>query len=123
MSTHRGAAEMSASHFEMEILDAYGRGRRDERANRRGPTLLLGAMLCLAVVGALFLVLSAYKGSFSGGGHLFDRQLAQWRDGDHGDQADVDRIRTRTRAHGEQAENTNYERPPGAEGNWVVFSR
>jgi hypothetical protein len=61
---------------EGELQQAYHRGRRDERARRRRSPLVMLAVSLTALVGAGILAVSAWQGSFTGGGAVVDRQIA-----------------------------------------------
>jgi hypothetical protein len=63
------AAEASAG-------DAYDRGRRDERARRRGSPLLNVLLLIVVVIGAALIYFAIQNGSFSSGGAVVDRKLS-----------------------------------------------
>lgn len=66
----------TSAALEGELHEAYNRGRRDERARRRrSPLVMLGVSLT-ALVGAGILAVSAWQGSFSGGGAVVDQQIA-----------------------------------------------
>jgi len=55
----------------------YERGRRDERARRRGSPLLGFVMLLIAVVGGAMVYLAAREGSFTNGGKVVDHALSE----------------------------------------------
>ena len=52
--------------------EAYGRGRRDERARRRKSPFLVIGLALVAAIGGVLLVLAAREGSFREGGALMD---------------------------------------------------
>jgi hypothetical protein len=58
-----------------DLREAYERGRRDERANRKRRPLVMTMTFLLALVGVVLLALAAVTGSFSRGGGVVDRQL------------------------------------------------
>jgi hypothetical protein len=62
---------------EADIRAAYDQGRREERRRHRSHPILGLAVAVLAIVGAALLGLAAMTGSFSNGGHVADRQLAE----------------------------------------------
>jgi hypothetical protein len=62
--------------------EAYDRGRRDERARRKSHPIFWGVVLLLAIVGGLYLALTAINGgSLSRGGQVMEAnvQAAQQR--------------------------------------------
>jgi hypothetical protein len=66
----------AAPPLEGELKEAYQRGRRDERARRRRSPLAMLAVSLTALAGAGILAVSAWEGSFTGGGAVVDRQIA-----------------------------------------------
>lgn len=65
-----------APALEGELHEAYQRGRRDERARRGRSPLAMLAVSLTALVGAGILAVSAWQGSFTGGGAVVDHQIA-----------------------------------------------
>jgi len=61
--------------------DSYERGRRDERARRRGSPLLTLLVVLIAAAGGALVYLAAREGSFSGGGQVVDHTLSHAADG------------------------------------------
>lgn len=61
---------------EDELIKAYQRGRRDERARRRRSPLTMLVVSVTALMGAGILAVSAWQGSFTQGGALVDHQIA-----------------------------------------------
>ena len=55
--------------------DAYDRGRRDERARRRGSPLLTILLLIVVAIGAVLIYFAIQNGSFSSGGAVVDQKL------------------------------------------------
>ncbi len=56
--------------------DAYDRGRRDERARRRGSPLLTILLLIVVAIGAVLIYFAIRNGSFSSGGAVVDQKLS-----------------------------------------------
>jgi hypothetical protein len=54
---------------------AYARGRRDERARRRGLPVGSGLLLLVALAGLFVVALSVYEGSFTRGGQVVDQHI------------------------------------------------
>jgi hypothetical protein len=59
-----------------DIDAAYDRGRRDERARRRGSPLLAFLLLILAVAAGLMIYLAVRQGSFAAAGAVIDNALS-----------------------------------------------
>ncbi len=72
----RSPAAIDPLPTEGELHKAYQRGRHDERAHRRRSPLIMLGVSVSALVGAGILAVSAWQGSFSGGGAVVDRQIA-----------------------------------------------
>lgn len=69
--------ERLAPHVDKgDLKDAYERGRRDERARRRGSPLAVLLLVLVAVAGAGIMYLAMREGSFTGGGQVVDRNLS-----------------------------------------------
>jgi hypothetical protein len=58
-----------------DLREAYERGRRDARAQRRRHPLGMGITFLLALVGVALLALAAINGSFGRAGGVVDTQL------------------------------------------------
>jgi Tfp pilus assembly protein FimT len=56
--------------------DAYDRGRRDERARRRGSPLMTFVLLIVVAIGAVLIYFAIQNGSFSRGGAVVDQKLS-----------------------------------------------
>lgn len=65
-----------APPLEDELMQAYQRGRRDERARRRRSPLAMLTVSLTALAGAGILAVSAWQGSFTQGGAIVDAQIA-----------------------------------------------
>lgn len=78
----RDRTETGYAPQEGELLAAYERGRRDERARNRGKRhpILTIAVALVALVGGAALVLAAINGGFGPGGQVLDTQIAQATD-------------------------------------------
>jgi hypothetical protein len=63
-------------HTHVEVKHAYERGRRDERARRRGSPLLMFVLLVAAAAGAAAIALAVHEGSFARGGQVVDQSLS-----------------------------------------------
>ena len=61
---------------EADVNRAYERGRREERARRRGHPVLSLIVFAVAVMGAGMVFLAAREGSFTRGGQVLDHKLA-----------------------------------------------
>jgi heme A synthase len=59
-----------------DVDTAYEKGRRDERARRRGHPFLTLVVVLLALVGVATLFFAAREGSFAAGGQAMDVELA-----------------------------------------------
>lgn len=59
-----------------DVREAYERGRRDERAQRRRHPLGMTVTFVLAAVGLIILGLAALNGSFGRAGQMVDRGLS-----------------------------------------------
>jgi hypothetical protein len=59
----------------LDLREAYDRGRRDERAQRKRHPVLMTLMFLAAAVGAAILVLALVNGSFGGAGQVMDQNL------------------------------------------------
>jgi hypothetical protein len=58
-----------------DLREAYERGRRDERGQRKRHPMLMTVTFLLAVVGVVMLAMAAVNGSFMRGGGVVDQQL------------------------------------------------
>jgi hypothetical protein len=61
---------------EASVHDAYDKGRRDERARRRGSPFLTLLLLIVVVIGAALIYFAIQNGSFSSGGAVVDQKLS-----------------------------------------------
>lgn len=64
-----------AAELKADLREAYERGRRDERANRRRHPIGMTVTFAFALVGLIVLALAAINGSFSGAGESIDQSL------------------------------------------------
>jgi hypothetical protein len=71
-----GAVVVEAGELTQELRDAYQRGRRDERLQRRRSPLLTISLVAIAAIGAVVLFYAAREGSFSSGGQVVDAKLS-----------------------------------------------
>lgn len=66
----------SREELRADLREAYERGRRDARAERKRHPVLMTLTVLAAVVGVVLLALAAMNGSFSGAGRVVDKNLA-----------------------------------------------
>ena len=60
----------------LDLREAYERGRRDARADRKRHPVLMTLTVMAAVVGVIVMALAAVNGSFGGAGQVVDQNLA-----------------------------------------------
>jgi predicted anti-sigma-YlaC factor YlaD len=65
-----------AAALKADLREAYERGRRDERAQRRRHPIGMTLTFAFALVGLVVLALAAINGSFTGAGQSIDRGLS-----------------------------------------------
>jgi predicted anti-sigma-YlaC factor YlaD len=65
-----------AVELKADLREAYERGRRDERAQRRRHPIGMTLTFAFALVGLVVLALAAINGSFTGAGQSIDRGLS-----------------------------------------------
>lgn len=70
---HDGAATVPGAE---DLRDAYDRGRRDERAQRKRHPLMMTLLVMAALAGGAMLAVAAMEGSFGRGGEVVDRNLS-----------------------------------------------
>lgn len=59
----------------LDLREAYERGRRDARADRKRHPLLMTFTVIAAIVGVVVLALAAINGSFGSAGQVVDQNL------------------------------------------------
>jgi predicted anti-sigma-YlaC factor YlaD len=65
-----------ATELKADLREAYERGRRDERAQRRRHPIGMTLTFAFALVGLVMLALAAINGSFTRAGESIDRGLS-----------------------------------------------
>ena len=60
----------------LELREAYERGRRDARADRKRHPVMMALTVLAAIVGVVVLALAAVNGSFGGAGQVVDQNLS-----------------------------------------------
>ena len=58
-----------------DLREAYNRGRRDERAERKRHPIMMTLMFLAAAIGVVVVVLALVNGSFGGAGQVVDQNL------------------------------------------------
>jgi len=76
--THAHADGHDAAHgpTDADVRRAYERGRRDERARRKGRPFLSLVVFLVALLGVGMMYLAAHEGSFARGGQVVDHKIA-----------------------------------------------
>lgn len=99
-----------AMRHDSAIRRAYQRGRRDERARRRGSPFVNAILLLTACAGVFVAALAIYGGSFTRGGQILDQKIAA------SSASASQAVRKATANAGEAVQNAGYHLKRSASG-------